>query len=138
MLECEPGKLGRLLGRQLLSGSRTCPDIDNERKSSPAIGKPGDHKRDRAGMAAAKCCVDRTDNLQACGTLRGGEQLQLGRVDRRNGSASCFDSVPLRLEDFSGFAVLGLSVFRGSLARPFQGSRYWSRSQPLSRSRSFQ
>ena len=78
MLECEPGKLGRLLGRQLPSGSRTCPDIDNERKASPAIGKPCVHERDRAGMAAAKCRVDRTDNLSACGTLRGSEQLQLG------------------------------------------------------------
>jgi hypothetical protein len=32
----------------------------------------------------------------------------------------------------------GFPVFKGLLAQPFQGSRYWSLSQPLPQSRSFQ
>lgn len=34
--------------------------------------------------------------------------------------------------------LIGFAGFKGRLAQPFQGSRYWSRSQPLPRSRSFQ
>ena len=133
MLERQPGKLGRLLGGELSPGSGTRAGIDNASECRPSIGKPRDDERDGAGMTPLKRGIDGIDSLPAHGALYGGEQLQLGRVDRPNRAACGAHSIALRLAGFGG-----LPVFEGSLARPVQGSRYWSRSHPLPRSRSFQ
>jgi hypothetical protein len=59
-------------------------------------------------------------------------------VDRDKRLPHAGQRVALRTGGLDNTPVLGLSIFRGSLARPFQGSRYRSRSQSLPRSRSFQ
>ena len=55
------------------------------------------------------------------------QQIAFGHLNAANGFRRGED------DQFVGF-----SVFKGRLAQPFQGSRYWSLSHPLPRSRSFQ
>ena len=133
MLQCQPGKLGCFLGGQLLSGSSPCTGIDNARECRPAICKPSDNERDKTGMTSLQRGIDGRDGLSADGALYGGEQLQFGCMNRRDGATGGANVVGACLAMFGG-----LPVFEGSLARPVQGSRYWSRSHPLPRSRSFQ
>ena len=133
MLQCQPGEFVRFLGGKLSTCGDTCAGIRYGRQSSTPIGKSPDNERDGAGMSTSKGGIDRTNDLPARGTLCSGEQLHLGRMDRRDGAAGGANGVAACLAGFGG-----LPVFEGSLARPVQGSRYWSRSQPLPLSRSFQ
>ena len=133
MLQCELGELGCFLSGELSTCGVASAGIRNGRQSSTPNSKSPDDERDGAGMAPSKGGIDRANDLPSHGTLCSGEQLQLGRVDRPDRAAGGARSIALQLEGFGD-----LSVFWGSLARPVQGSRYWSRSHPLPRSRSFQ
>ena len=71
--------------------------------------------------------ADRAFALAGFGAVRRAQQIAFSHLNAANGFWR-------REEDqFAGF-----SVFKGLLAQPFQGSRYWSLSHPLPRSRSFQ
>lgn len=77
-----------------------------------------------------QCCELRADGAPAVGDFgaeSGAQHVALSRLDASDGER--------RFEDDQ---FVGLAVFKGLLAQPFQGSRYWSRSQPLPLSRSFQ
>ena len=81
------------------------------------------------------CCRQQCSELVADGTLSvrdlgpvcTAQQIALGHLDAAQGNGR-------RQSD----QVFGFTGFKGRLAQPFQGSRHWSRSQPLPLSRSFQ
>ena len=81
----------------------------------------------RRRQQSCEVCRDGREFAGDRGAVRCIEQLSFGSMDGAQGGAWCC------LGSFRS-----LAVFEGSLARLFQGSRYWSRSQPLPRSRSFQ
>lgn len=93
--------------------------------------------RDNGGcggcMARIQRCIDRLQRSVPCCSLGGDEEIHFGAMKTTHRSARGQAPV-LTVSSI----LIGLAVFLGSLARPFQVTRHWSRSQPLPRSRSSQ
>lgn len=87
------------------------------------------------GQIALRSCggAPRLDDGAALGSMAGRYHLALGGMDAAQCGPRGLERVALGLP-----VVCGLSVFEGSLARPFQGSGYRSRPKSLPRSRSSQ
>lgn len=130
-LERETRELIGLLVRQAPHSGGTRTRIGDHRQRRLAIGEPADNGRDGAAMTRAQAGIDGGERLGALGALNGGLQLRFSGVDRRNRAASGADRIGLLCS-----VICGLAGFGGSLARPFQRSRYRSRPRPLPRSRS--
>ena len=71
--------------------------------------------------------ADRAPAISNLGAIGAAQQAAFGHLNAANGFRR-------REDDQLG----GFPFFKGLLAQPFQGSRYWSLSHPLPRSRSFQ
>jgi len=138
MLQCQPRQLVRLLCAKLPHGRRPRSGIDHLRQCHPPPGKPRDDGCEAARMLRPQRGIDGLHRLPPLGQLARHLQLPLGGVDRDKRLPHAAQRVALGSGGLDNTAVRGLSIFRGSLARPFQGSRYRSRSQSLPRSRSFQ
>ena len=72
-------------------------------------------------------CADGAPVISNLGAMGAAQQAAFGHLNAANGFRCGED------DQLGGFPF-----FKGLLAQPFQGSRYWSLSQPLPRSRSFQ
>ena len=79
------------------------------------------------GQQCGELRADGAPAIRSFGAMGAAQQAALGHLNAANGFRRRED------DQFGGFPF-----FRGLLAQPFQGSRYWSLSQPLPRSRSFQ
>jgi len=77
--------------------------------------------------------MDRSHRRTASSALARDEHLQFGDMETDSGTAAAAPEVLAVM-----LQIGGRLVFEDPLARPAQGVRYWSRSQPLPRSRSFQ
>jgi len=138
MLHCEPCQLVRLLGTELPHGCRPHRRIGHLRQRHPPAGKPRDDGRDAARVLRLQPGTDGLHRLLPLSRLYRRLQLPLGGMDRDESLPHAAQCITRRSGGLDDTPVGGLSFFRGSLARPFQGSRYRSRSQSLPRSRSFQ
>jgi len=138
MLQSQPRQLVRLLRCELPHGRRTRRWIGQLRHTGPPSGKPRDDSRDTARVLRLQPGIDGLHRLPPLSQLARHLQLPLAGVDRDQSLPHAVERITLRSGGLDDTAVRGLSFFRGSLARPFQGSRYRSRSQSLPRSRSFQ
>lgn len=116
-----------------LPESSTAFGVGHASKRAAAIGKPCDDNRDGAGVPGRQRRIDGKYSSPLRGALTGDQQMHLCIVHGKYSLATmCSDALPI-LSCFGG-----RPVFEDALAWPAQGVRYWSRSQPLSRSRSFQ
>ncbi len=138
MLQCQPRQLVRLLRCELPHGRRPRRWIGQLSHTGPPSGKPRDDGRDTARVLRLQPGIDGLHRLPPLGQLRRQLQLPLGGMDRDKRLPHAPQRITLGSGGLDNTSVRGLSFFRGSLARPFQGSRYRSRSQSLPRSRSFQ
>ncbi len=93
---------------------------------------------DGTGMKRRQPSIDRPQRGLPGGLLAGREQLLFGYPDGGEGTAGLQTDVLMIAADIDRCARGGRPVFEDALAWPAQGVRYWSRSHPLSRSRSFQ
>lgn len=133
MLKGEAGHLGDLLGVETAGCSGALLRVGDLRQRRMPVGKASGDRCDAALMLAAQHGINGRHGLPAFGNLAGCEKLALGNMHREQGASRGAEHVAIGARGLDG-----LPVFEGSLARPFQGSRYWSRSQPLPLSRSFQ
>lgn len=132
VLQYETRQFLRFLGRDLPQGG--CPLILIRcSDAGPSLGKPRHHGGDNSRVTRRQSGIDRCEDGTKCRSLTGDEQLHLGIVHAGQCAARARPDVG---SIFSYFG--GRPVFEDSLAWPVQGVRYWSRSQPLPRSRSFQ
>lgn len=90
-------------------------------------------RRDGTGMVGRQAGMDRLHGGTSRGALAGDEQLHLGSVHADQGAARARPDIGSIVSH-----VDGRPVFEDALAWPAQGIRYWSRSKPFPRSRSFQ
>ncbi len=97
------------------------------------MGKFRYDSRDGAGMTGRQTGIDCLHGCAPGGALAGGENAEFRIVQTGDGAAAMHPEVSKLVFDFGG-----RPVFEDTLAWPAQGVRYWSRSHPLSRSRSFQ
>lgn len=138
MLQCQPSQLARLLRAKLLQCRCSRRRIGHLRQRHPAAGKPRDDGRDAACVLRLQSGINSLHRLPPLDQMGRRWQLPLGGMDRREGLTHIAPRITLGSGGLDNAPARGLSFFRGSLARPFQGSRYRSRSQSLPRSRSFQ
>lgn len=97
------------------------------------IGKHCHDRSDGAGMTGRQTGIDCLHGCAPRGALAGGENAEFRIMQTDNGATAPHPEVALFVSHFGG-----RPVFEDTLAWPAQGVRYWSRSHPLPRSRSFQ
>lgn len=132
MFQYEPRQFLRFLGRDLLQCR--CPRALIDRNdTSAAIRKPRHDGGDSPDMTCRQSGIDGGEKSSPRRALAGDEQLYLGIVHSDQCLARACPDIGSTVSDFGG-----RPVFEDTLAWPAQGVRYWSRSQPLPRSRSFQ
>lgn len=98
-----------------------------------AIRKPRHDGGDGSRVTCRQSGIDGRDGGTTCCSLTGDEQLHLGIVHSDQCAARARPDIGSIVSHFDG-----RPVFEDPLAWPAQGVRYWSRSHPLPRSRSFQ
>ena len=120
------------LGREPVQdgSARHCIEISQR---GPLACEARDNGRCGGCMARIQRCIDRLQRRVSCCSLGGDEEIHFGAMKTTHRSAR--GQAPLLTVSS---ILIGLAVFLGSLARPFQVTRHWSRSQPLPRSRSSQ
>ena len=128
-IQLQPCKRGCLFGVKPLDRGKPLHWRQTWIDQRDAALDVGDNARFSRGQKRCEVTCDRGNLAGNLGPVGGIKQLSLSGAHAakcltRTWLLSCCGSVG------------GLSGFRGFLARPFQVTRYWSRSQPLSLSRS--
>lgn len=132
VFEDQTHEFGLFLLADALQLNMTFGGVHHIRECCSAIGKARYDGCRLRRVTAAKSSIEGGKGTLAFVVLGGDEQA---RFCSKN-TCECTRGVPADVT--IGSFMSGLAVFRGSLARPFQVTRYWSRSYPLPRSLSSQ
>lgn len=132
-LEVEQLHLDCLLQRKALARRCCGHPVATTIEPREPVGILGGYGGGKGRPTSSRTCRGRSNGMPPLGAVTGHHDLPLGGLDAAQGGACAFNVVPLILE-----RLAGLPVFKGSLAQPFQGSRYRSRPKSLLRSRSSQ
>lgn len=127
--ESEHGKLRGFLCGDACQRTLSLGGITGLVKCGAPSGEARQHGGCARGMQTGARGIDGGEDLRTGSALRSDEEAHLGIEQRSDGGPACPHDVRFRP---------GLSCLGGLLARPFQGTRHRSRSQPLPRSRSRQ
>lgn len=103
------------------------------KETGTAIRKPRHDGGDGSRVTRGQSCIDGREDRSPGRALAGDEQLHLGIVHSDQCAAGARPDIGSIVSHFDG-----RPVFEDPLAWPAQDVRYWSRSHPLPRSRSFQ
>ena len=128
----EPRQFLRFLGRDLPQSGCSLMLI-RRKETGTAIRKPRHDGGDGSRVTRGQSCIDGREDRSPGRALAGDEQLHLGIVHSDQCAAGARPDIGSIVSHFDG-----RPVFEDPLAWPAQDVRYWSRSHPLPRSRSFQ
>ena len=125
LLELEDGR--GLFGDELLDRRMPCRHRQRGIDRGDLALDMGDDPLLGCRQQCGELCADSAPAISNFRTIGATQQASFGHLNAANGFRCRED------DQFGGFPF-----FKGLLAQPFQGSRYWSLSHPLPRSRSFQ